>query len=260
MSDISIPVQFPASAISTSATAGTLAAGKPIAVPSILAWGALGLFAVMSVWIADQLPTLWGERSHLPQLMLILPIGHLAMLGVVVAALRSHGWSLRDYFALTPLRGRDIGRGVLLGLLGYVLLGTSLVVAALILQAMGYPLTAPAAGQLQQSKLITLIAIWSTMVVAAPITEEFLFRGLLYRGLAESRLGVAGALVITSVVFGLVHYPGFGWPRVIATGLIGLLFGWLRWRNDSIGVSIVAHTTLNVIAASLLTVGVLLAP
>jgi len=260
MSDISIPVQFPAAGIAAPATTGTLAPRKPIAMPSILAWGALGLFAIMSVWIADQLPALWGAQSNLPQLILILPIGHLAMLGVVVAALRSHGLSLRDYLALTPLRARDVGRGVLWGILGYVLLGISLVIAALILHALGYPLTAPAPGQLQQSKLITLVAIWLTMVVAAPITEEFLFRGLLYRGIAESRLGAVGALVITSVVFGLVHYPGFGWPRVIGTGLVGLLFGWLRWRNGNIGVSIVAHATLNFIAASLLTVGILMMP
>jgi membrane protease YdiL (CAAX protease family) len=260
MSDISIPVQVTAPAIPAPAAAGTLVPRKPIAVPSILAWGALGLFAVMSVWIADQLPMLWGGQSHLPQLVLILPIGHLALLGVVMAALRSHGWSLRDYLALKPMRGRDVGRGMLWGFLGYILLSIIMVAAALILHGMGHPMTPPAAGHLQQNKLITLVAIWSTIAVAAPITEEFLFRGLLYRGLSESRLGVAGTLVITSVVFGLLHYPGFGWPRVIGTGLVGLLFGWLRWRNDNIGVSIVAHATLNFIAASLLTVGILLMP
>jgi membrane protease YdiL (CAAX protease family) len=135
-----------------------------------------------------------------------------------------------------------------------------LIGGAVLLQAVGYVHPGPGAGTLSQSKLLTLIAIWTTMVIAAPITEEFLFRGLLYRGLAESRLGTFGALIVTSVAFGIVHYPGFGWARVIGTGLAGLLFGLLRWGTGGIGMSIVAHIILNIIAASLLTVGILMAP
>lgn len=257
MSDISLPM--PAAGIPAPAPAATFGARKSWAVPSILAWGTLAIVALMSIWLADE-ASLWMGRGHLPQMILLLPFGHLAGLAVVIAALRSEGRGIREYLGLTRLRGRTIGFGILWGIVGYIVLVAGLIGGALALQAIGYTHPGPGGGSLSQSKLVTLIAVWMTMVIAAPIVEEFMFRGLLYRGLAESRLGTFGALIVTSVVFGIVHYPGFGWARVIGTGLVGLLLGLLRWRTGGTSMSIVAHMMLNVIAASLLTIGVLMAP
>src|SRR5437868_15440447 len=104
MSDISIPLQFRASELPASVTAGTRDPRQPLGTPTTLAWSAAGLFALMSIWFADQASVVWGSGSHLPQMVLILPLGHLAMLAVVWAALRSEGRSFRDYLTLVPLR------------------------------------------------------------------------------------------------------------------------------------------------------------
>ena len=46
---------------------------------------------------------------------------------------------------------------------------------------------------------------WVAIVVAAPIAEEFFFRGFLFEGIRDSRLGVVGAILITSAEIGRAH-------------------------------------------------------
>src|SRR5262249_61723294 len=98
----------------------------------------------------------------------------------------------------------------------------------------------------------------SVPVVAAPISEEMLFRCLLYRGL-EAKCGAFATIMIPSVLFGMVHYLGFGWPRAVATGCLGLLFGVIRWRTGNTTAAMVTHAAINVAAASFGTAMVLLA-
>jgi membrane protease YdiL (CAAX protease family) len=42
------------------------------------------------------------------------------------------------------------------------------------------------------------------LALAAPVTEEIVFRGFLYRGFSESRIGVAGTIALT-VAWALIH-------------------------------------------------------
>ena len=106
--------------------------------------------------------------------------------------------------------------------------------------------------------ILSLASYWFLLVVAAPIVEEMLFRGLLYRGL-EAKVGALITIMITSVLFGMVHYLGFGWPRAVATGCLGLLFGIIRWRTGNTTAAMVTHATINFAAASLGTAMVLIA-
>src|SRR5689334_6957054 len=49
--------------------------------------------------------------------------------------------------------------------------------------------------------------------VAAPLNEEFLFRGFLLRGWAASRLGAVGAVVLTSAIWAAIHVQ-YDWIEV----------------------------------------------
>lgn len=81
-----------------------------------------------------------------------------------------------------------------------------------------------------------------TAVVWAPLVEELLFRGALYAGL-RSRLGWVWSVVISSVLFGLIHpYTPSG---MISVAFGGVAFGLLReWRGTLIPC-IVAHALHN---------------
>ena len=46
-----------------------------------------------------------------------------------------------------------------------------------------------------------LVPFFIAVAVVAPITEEIVFRGFLFRGLSASFLGVSGTLIVTSVVW-----------------------------------------------------------
>jgi membrane protease YdiL (CAAX protease family) len=214
----------------------------------------------MSVWLIDiALHAVWG--LHVPAPLTLLPIGHFAVVVVVMAAMWSCGRSFRDYLALSPLRWSDVGRGIGYGALGFVGMMMVFIAIGLLQKLFGAgPSTAPTIAKLpfNMQSMLLLASIWFMMVVAAPIAEELLFRGLLYRGLAESRVGIVATMVLTSMVFGLMHYPGFGWSRVIATGCMGLLLAWLRWHNGNTSIGIVAHAATNTIAAAILTTVALL--
>ena len=74
--------------------------------------------------------------------------------------------------------------------------------------------------------------LWLAIVVAAPVGEELLFRGFMFRGFVhEPRDAVPGILVI-SLIWSMLHvqYDWFGTAQVFA---IGLLFGFVRWRTGS---------------------------
>jgi membrane protease YdiL (CAAX protease family) len=97
-------------------------------------------------------------------------------------------------------------------------------------------------------------ALWLLVIafcVAAPVWEEIFARGFLYRGWSESRLGVAGAIFLSSLAWTSLHlqYDWFFFGEVFT---IGLLLGYLRYRTGSTWLTIVLHG-INNLAATLQT-------
>jgi membrane protease YdiL (CAAX protease family) len=83
----------------------------------------------------------------------------------------------------------------------------------------------------------------SLLVLAglAPLVEELIFRGLLY-GWIAGRWGTVPAWLVSSLAFALAHYEP---AHIILVLPLGLLFGWLRRRTDSLLPSLVAHIINN---------------
>jgi membrane protease YdiL (CAAX protease family) len=82
--------------------------------------------------------------------------------------------------------------------------------------------------------------------VGAPLSEELLFRGFLFSGLAKSRLGLIGTGLLTAVLWAALHfgYSIFGLLEVL---FIGLYFSWLLVRTGSVWVTIFCHAVYNTI-------------
>jgi membrane protease YdiL (CAAX protease family) len=93
----------------------------------------------------------------------------------------------------------------------------------------------------------TLWLLTIALVVAAPLTEEIVFRGFMYRGFAASPVGVAGAIVIPSAIWAVMHvqYETF---FIVQIFLLGLVFGLLRWRSGSTWLTIVLHSLVNLLS------------
>ncbi|WP_027547190.1 CPBP family intramembrane glutamic endopeptidase [Bradyrhizobium sp. WSM2254] len=86
--------------------------------------------------------------------------------------------------------------------------------------------------------------------VAAPMSEEVLARGFLYRGWLASFLRVPGAIILSSLVWTVVHlqYDMYFLAEVFT---IGLWFGYMRHRANSLWLTIVLHALNNMTAVVL---------
>ncbi|HEX2187439.1 MAG TPA: type II CAAX endopeptidase family protein [Longimicrobiaceae bacterium] len=82
-------------------------------------------------------------------------------------------------------------------------------------------------------------------VVAAPLVEELVFRGLV-QGRLERRWGPARALAFTSVVFAVFH--ALPWVLPIHV-MLGLVFGWAVYATRSIWAGVLLHAANNSLAA-----------
>ncbi|VIO75623.1 hypothetical protein CI1B_60020 [Bradyrhizobium ivorense] len=97
-------------------------------------------------------------------------------------------------------------------------------------------------------------ALWLLVIAfagAAPVWEELFARGWLYRGWSESRLGPYGAILLSALVWTLMHLQ-YDWFFLCEVLSIGLLFGYLRYRTGSTWLTIVLHG-LNNLAATIQT-------
>lgn len=92
------------------------------------------------------------------------------------------------------------------------------------------------------------------MGVVAAISEEIIFRGILFR-LVEAGLGTWGATLVSAAVFGLVHInnPQATWWGAVAIALeAGMMFGLLYALTRSLWVVIGVHAAWNVMQGPIL--------
>ena len=89
----------------------------------------------------------------------------------------------------------------------------------------------------------TILLTFITVVIIAPITEEFIFRGILLHRWS-SKWGIAVGIVASSVLFGLVHGDIFIPERIFG----GAIYAILYLKTKSLMVPIVLHAVNNLIA------------
>lgn len=79
------------------------------------------------------------------------------------------------------------------------------------------------------------------MVIAAPILEELIFRGIILDGLLD-KYSPMKSILISSFLFGIVHLN----PWQLITGLIiGIFAGWIYYKTRSLSLAIIIHASAN---------------
>jgi len=89
--------------------------------------------------------------------------------------------------------------------------------------------------------------LWIAVVIGAPIGEEVFFRGFLFSGLAKSRLGGWGAVVITSLAWASVHVQYDLWD-IGYIFCLGLIIGAFRLKTGSLWPPLLMHALVNLVA------------
>ncbi|KOF08953.1 CAAX protease [Planococcus glaciei] len=99
-----------------------------------------------------------------------------------------------------------------------------------------------------QMTLLNFTIGFVSAAIISPIYEEIFYRGFLYR-FFSSRYGVLSGMLISSLIFTVVHIPTFNTLPV--NFVSGLIFSWVYQKTGSILPSILIHGIFNGIAVIL---------
>ncbi len=172
--------------------------------------------------------------------------GTLTMLGVAALAIRRLDRAVLEAASPDePLRtGRALGRGVFYTIAGTARAGILLGVLAPVMHLPNHP-----AAQVFPVSLgwgaggVALFALGT--VVAAPLAEECLFRGVLLPWLA-SWMKPELAIVISALAFGIGHlFYGAG---LVVPIVYGVVLAWARLRTGKLRTGIALHMLINTVA------------
>jgi membrane protease YdiL (CAAX protease family) len=205
---------------------------------AVLAFGfgqAIGAGAVTAAMGAD-LPRVAGDGAAVAVSVLV---GDPVQVITLALAARMTGEDLLKYFGLDVPRRRD----AIIAIAGLVLVILAVDVLTL---AFGRELVPAFQLQIHRSAQAkgALLSLWLALIVVAPVGEELLFRGFLFRGFVRERRDALPGILAISLIWSLLHiqYDWFGASQVFA---LGLLLGYVRLYSGSTTLVIVLHMLLN---------------
>ena len=202
----------------------------------------LGVSAAAAVF-PEQLRSLIDPDDPWGLLIQLIMTNVMLAMGVGAVALR-RGWRV---FRLAPLSPAAVAGFALLGAAAGLGLAALLQVAS---DQTGIPLH----GQHEQLLAVEALPLPGLALFAlvaggtTPLLEEFIFRGLLF-GWLRSRLGLLWGAILSSAVFGALHWPS---GQAVWAGLVGLLLAIIVARKGSLWASVAAHAGVNSIGLILL--------
>ncbi|MEA2882761.1 MAG: protease family protein [Bradyrhizobium sp.] len=222
-------------------------------------WGALvfaamfaGQFALVACFLVLRGPpfdlaSMRAVAGSGTVISLSVMMGLPAVLAVLWLATRLSGVPFAEYLALRRTSWGNLAIGIV----------------ALVVLVVGWDMVARAIGrEVAPGFMVDVLksaqadgALWLLVIafsIAAPVTEELMVRGFLYRGWSESLLRPAGAIVLSSLVWTAMHAQYYDWFLFSEVMSIGLVLGIMRWRSNSTWLTIIMHG-LNNFAATLQT-------
>ena len=168
-----------------------------------------------------------------------LVLGSPAAVAVLWVAVRKLDRDFSEYLALNWPSSREL-------FLAFAIAAVLLIVESCFLAFVGAD-TSWAAPNLNVQGRVGLLTFLIGCCLAAPIMEEFVFRGFLFRGWSQSFLAPVGAIVLTSLVWALNHTQ-YDWSYRFCLFVFGLALGYFRWRSNSTWLTVIVHSALNIVS------------
>lgn len=158
--------------------------------------------------------------------------GHILLSVYVLATMGRKSFS--DNEMKFHFRWRDLPFGILFGIL-------TIVLSALI--SIVLPAATASATNFVFYEMDPVLFIYILFAgIAAPVVEELVFRGFLWKILEEKKIHKILILLITSLLFAGMHMDIERLPVLFAGGLV---YGILRMKTGSISRSLIAHIANN---------------
>lgn len=205
---------------------------------SLYAAGPMDIFADTTVpWAID------AEQPQLAKALLVESVVAAVLLAFVSRALSAHfaqWWSTDWSIAKCVLIGAAVALVFRLPLFALLLAGVDL---------SGVPLDNAMLQLLREIQALygPAAALW-VLALAAPVTEEFIFRGLLLRA-SMRHVSFPLANTLQAALFSALHFDLAAAPYLFACGLA---FGWLARHSGGLLAPMVAHAVFNLAAAGVL--------
>jgi membrane protease YdiL (CAAX protease family) len=89
--------------------------------------------------------------------------------------------------------------------------------------------------------------LWFAIIIAAPLFEEIFFRGFLFKGFQHSKIGVKGAVLLTSLIWTAIHLQ-YSFYELSQIFVLGIIFGIARHKTQSLYTTLAMHSVHNLIA------------
>jgi membrane protease YdiL (CAAX protease family) len=89
--------------------------------------------------------------------------------------------------------------------------------------------------------------LWIAAVICAPIFEEAFFRGFLFTGLQNSKVGTIGTIFLTALPWALLHVQ-YDWVQILMIFFLGILLGIARSTTRSLWSPLMIHSLNNLLA------------
>ena len=170
-------------------------------------------------------------------------------LGVPWVLIRLHRQNPLVTTTLNQFSPRLLGYGLLIGTLNFFAWGVPTIWGAQKVLPQKIVELFDGSVVFQNQTPVELAFIMLGVSVAAPICEEFFFRGTLQRMLPMER---PAALVLTAFIFSMMHLDPVGF---VTRFELGVVFGLLAWRFNSIWAGIGAHVAHNSVSSILYFLG-----
>jgi membrane protease YdiL (CAAX protease family) len=185
-------------------------------------------------------PTLWGN-SYSPSFVLLIQV---AILGLIWLASGMHGGNRRAVLSLKfPVGG--LARTVSIACLIWLL---TVPTGFLVNEFFGH------VAEPIHFRSVNFNEAWLhrffpaiefvSLVFVTPLMEEFIFRGFLLSAITRSKIGFAGAGLVTSALWASMHvsYP---WHSLFMVFVVGLFLSWAIWKTGSLWTCVLAHGLYN---------------
>ena len=146
--------------------------------------------------------------------------------------------------------GRDARLGLVSGVVGFGLAGAVGWLVVLLFYLLDEPVPQVAHDTLimlrEEFSIGLLVTVFIFAVVFAPLMEEIIFRGMLQTALMRLMNGTRWpAILLTAVVFAVIHAPVVPIHGLASLLVVGLVWGYVYERTGSLLTPILSHAVFN---------------
>ena len=156
-----------------------------------------------------------------------------ALLGFVLWRTTARNIPISD-FGLLTLQKKDL-------LYGTIFLSLFIILEEIYMLALGIEMPEGFITFMLSEPLILGII---SVIIIAPIIEEFIFRGFLFSQLARTRLGGWGSVCLSSLLWTIIHFQ-YESLILVVLFMFGIFLGYIRMAYNSLALPIALHAVNN---------------